>query len=68
MPIHITLKIYDIDGQEVRTLVDEVKGAGYHELTWDEKDRFGNEVESGVYFYRLVANNFSATKRMVLMK
>ncbi|UCE19659.1 MAG: FG-GAP repeat protein [Gemmatimonadota bacterium] len=68
MSLHTTLKIYTIHGQAVRTLVDEVKETGHHEVTWDERDRFGNEVENGVYLYRLAVNNFTTTKRMVLMR
>ncbi|MFQ6092316.1 MAG: FlgD immunoglobulin-like domain containing protein [bacterium] len=65
---HASLKIYNILGQEVRTLVDEVKDPGFYEVTWDGKDAFGNNVASGVYFYRLTAADFSQAKRMVLMK
>jgi flagellar hook assembly protein FlgD len=67
-PPHVTLKIYNILGQEVRTLVDEEKGPGYYTVTWDGRNEEGNEVPSGVYFYRIEANDFRATRRMVLMK
>jgi flagellar hook assembly protein FlgD len=67
-PVHTSLKIFNILGQEVRMLVDEVKEAGYYTVTWDGKDRFGNDVASGVYFYRLTAGDYTATKRMVLLK
>ncbi|UCE17164.1 MAG: thrombospondin type 3 repeat-containing protein [Gemmatimonadota bacterium] len=67
-PIHTTLKVFNMLGQEVRTLVDESKEAGYYVVTWDGKDGSGNEVASGVYFFRIEANEFTATRRMVLMK
>ena len=67
-PLHTTLKIFNLLGQEVRTLVDEPQEAGYYTVTWDGKDRFGNDVASGVYFYRLQAGDFARTKRMVLLK
>ena len=69
-PPHITLKIYNILGQEVRILVDELKEPGYYTVTWDGKDYSGREVASGIYFYRLTVDGgqWSATKRMVLMK
>ncbi|UCE20100.1 MAG: T9SS type A sorting domain-containing protein [Gemmatimonadota bacterium] len=67
-PHHTTLKIYNILGQEVRTLVDEVREPGYYTVTWDGRDQYGNEVSSGVYFYRLTAAGITATRRMVLMK
>ena len=62
------LKIYNILCQEVWTLVDERKEPVYHTVTWDGKDSFGNDVASGVYFYRLQAGDFVRTKRMVLLK
>ena len=65
---HITLKIYNLLGQEVRTLADERKKPGYYTATWDGRDSVGREVSSGIYFYRLSAGGFTATKRMVLMK
>jgi uncharacterized repeat protein (TIGR01451 family) len=67
-PIHTTLKVYNILGQEVRTLVDEMKQPGYYDATWDGRDRFGNGVASGVYFYRLTAGDVTNTKKMVLLR
>lgn len=67
-PVHTTLKIYNILGQEVRTLVNEVMEPGFHSVNWDGRDSQGAEVASGVYFYRLVAGDFSNTKRMLLLK
>jgi hypothetical protein len=66
--LRTTLVIYNVLGQEVRTLVDGVKEAGYYTVTWDGRDGGGNDVSSGVYFYRLRAGDFTATRRMVLMK
>ena len=68
MPIHTTLKVFNLLGQEVRTLVDEPQDAGYYTVTWNGRDGSGNEVSSGVYFYRLTVGDFYATKRMVLLK
>lgn len=69
-PLHTTLKIYNILGQEIRTLVDEMKKPGYHAVIWDGRDSRGNEVTSGIYFYRLSVDGgqWSKTRRMVLMK
>ena len=62
---NVSLKIYDVLGREVTTLVDEYKQAGKHNC----KLRIENgELPSGVYFYQLRANNFVATKKLVLMK
>ncbi|UCE19160.1 MAG: T9SS type A sorting domain-containing protein, partial [Gemmatimonadota bacterium] len=72
----VSLKIYNIVGQEVRTLVNERKAPGRHRATWDGKDEEGRKVSSGVYLYTLSAGGtsrdlqgeFRATKRMVLVK
>jgi tetratricopeptide (TPR) repeat protein len=70
---HITVKIYNLFGQEVRTLVAGHREAGYHSEIWDGRDDFGRRVASGVYFYRLSAapnvtqpNGFQFTRKMVL--
>ncbi len=60
---HVTLKIYNLLGQEVASLVDEVKEAGHHTVSWNAADQ-----ASGVYFYSLQTDDFSATKKMVFMK
>ena len=60
---HVTLKVYNTLGQEAVVLVDGVREAGYYEVQWD-----ASEMASGVYFYRLQADEFTATRRMVLMK
>jgi len=67
-PIPITLKIYNVLGQKVRTLVDERKRAGSYEVIWDGKDDQENEVASGIYFYQLKTEEFSQTRRMVLIR
>ena len=65
---YVTLKIYNILGQEVRMLVDESRDSGSYTVTWDGRDGFGYDVVSGIYFYRLTTGNFSETKKMVLMR
>ena len=64
------LKIYDVLGQEVRTLVNENKSAGYYSDVWDGRDNLGNAVSSGAYFYQLKAanNNFSLTRKLLFLK
>jgi hypothetical protein len=64
----VSLKIYNIKGELVRTLIEEYKPAGYHTVTWDGKNEDGMEVSSGIYFYRMVSGDFSATKKMVMIK
>lgn len=59
----VTLKIYDMLGKEVATLVNEVKTAGTFDVQWN-----ASGLPSGVYFYKLTSNNFTDVKRMILMK
>ncbi len=65
---HVSLKIYNSIGEEVTTLVDNVVNAGTHSVDWNGRNRFNSTVASGVYFYRLVADNFVETKKMLLIK
>jgi M6 family metalloprotease-like protein len=67
-PLRITLKIFNVRGQLVRTLVDEEKTRGVHSAIWDGKDEQGSEVSSGVYFYQLNLGDESEVKKMVLLK
>ena len=59
----VTLKFYDVLGNEVATLVNEEKPAGSYEVEFD-----GRKLSSGIYFYRLQAGSFAETKKMVLLK
>ena len=59
----VTLKVYNVIGEEVATLVDEIKRAGNYDVTFEAK-----HLSSGVYFYRLRAGNFSQVKKMIVNK
>jgi len=59
----VSLKIYDVLGREVKTLVNEIKTAGFYSVDFN-----GNDFASGVYFYRLESASFKDTKRMLLIK
>jgi hypothetical protein len=59
----ITLKIYDILGQEIATLVNGTKNAGRYNVDFD-----GSSISSGMYFYKIESNGFVATKKMMLIK
>jgi len=59
----VTLKVYNILGKEIATLVNDLKGAGAHEISFD-----GSGLSSGVYFYTLQAGKFTETHKMILMK
>ena len=65
---HVTLTVYNILGQAVKTLADEEMSAGPHQVTWDGSANGGSVAASGIYFYRLQANDFVATKKMTLLK
>jgi len=67
-PLHTILNVYNILGQKVRTLVDEPKSPGSYEVIWDGKDGKGNDVSSGIYFYRLDTENYQKTRKMTLLK
>lgn len=64
----VKLRIYNIKGQKVKTLVDNSRPAGYQSVTWDGSDKNGSEVASGVYFYRVKTDCSEETKKMVLLK
>ncbi|MBM3261922.1 MAG: T9SS type A sorting domain-containing protein [candidate division Zixibacteria bacterium] len=64
----VQLTIFNLLGQEIRTLVKAVQPPGYHEVVWDGCDRNGVAVGSGVYLYRLTTNGFTETRRMMLLK
>ncbi len=60
---HITLKVYDVLGKEVATLVDGFVEAGYHRETLD-----ASQLSSGVYFYRIQAGGFVSTRKLLLLR
>jgi hypothetical protein len=66
----VSLKIYNILGKEVRTLISQEQRAGRYEVVWDGRDGLGREVSSGIYFCRLEVEGLKAvrTRKMVLMK
>lgn len=65
---NVSLKIYSLNGELIRTLTEGNFSAGRFEKTWDGKNEFGKDVSSGVYIYRLIAGRFDRSARMVLMK
>ena len=65
---HTTVRIYNIQGQLVRTLVDQPKQAGSYQVVWDGKNQSGKDVGSGIYFCKLKVGDNSQTKKMVLIK
>ncbi len=64
----VSLKIFNILGELVRTLVDEEQSPGYHLVRWDGRDNLGREVSTGVYIYQLKTGRFGKIRRMVLLR
>jgi len=60
---HVVLKVYDITGREIATLVNTTQGAGYKEISWNASD-----LATGIYFYRITAGTFTNVKKMMLVK
>jgi hypothetical protein len=65
---NVTLRVYDVSGALVRTLVNESVDAGSHVVEWNGRNDQGNPASSGVYFYRLTAPGFSDVRKMTLVK
>ena len=66
--VHVDLRVYDVNGALVRTLVNETKPEGQYSLQWNGRNHAGNPVGSGVYFYRITAGEFSDVRKMTLLK
>jgi len=64
----VTLDIYNVKGQKIRTLVKGVRSAGVHKVVWNGCDDDGRSVGSGVYFCRLQSEGFVSVKKMVMVK
>lgn len=64
----VQVEVFNLLGQRVRRLVDDTRGAGTYELTWDGTVHAGRPAGSGVYFVRLTAGDFTATRKMTLVR
>ena len=64
----VQLTIYNIMGQEVTTLNNSTLQAGFHSIRWDGTNGLGEQVSTGVYFYRLSSPAFTSTKKMIMVK
>jgi len=67
-PIRVVLRVMNLLGQEVCTLVNEDKPVGFYEVIWDGKNHHGQRVASGVYLYRLESKDFVQTRKMILLQ
>jgi flagellar hook assembly protein FlgD len=70
LPEHtsITIEVIDIEGRVIATLLDETREAGRHSASWDGRDASGSEVGPGIYFIRMTAGGFNATRKAMLLK
>lgn len=64
----VKLVVYNLLGRRVKTLLDQKQAAGFHQIVWDGTNDQGKLLSSGVYFYRLEADGFSQTRKMLWMK
>ena len=65
---NVSLKIYDINGSLVKTLVNEHKAAGTYSHVWDGRNDSGLKVSSGIYIYRMVSGSFEQSRRLIMLK
>lgn len=64
----VSIEIYNLRGQRVKRLVNEIKAAGQHNAVWNGTDDAGRVVSSGVYFYKMNTGKYNATKKMIMIK
>jgi hypothetical protein len=67
-PSQVKLEVFNVLGQAVKTLVNDFREAGSQTVIWDGTDNSGSSVASGLYFYRISAGDYSATKKMMMLK
>jgi flagellar hook assembly protein FlgD len=65
---NITLTIFNMLGQKIRTYDKQSAAAGYHTLKWNATNDYGDPVGAGVYLYQLQSKDFVKTRKMVLLK
>jgi len=64
----VTLKIYDILGRDIKTLIDNEKSAGSHVIEWNGDNSLGQKVCAGIYLYSIITDKFIQTRKMILLK
>jgi hypothetical protein len=67
-PARVSLKVYNLVGQEIKTLIDESQSAGDQKAIWNGRDNAGNQMPSGIYFVKLNTTYFSQTQKMILLQ
>ncbi|MGE5497975.1 MAG: T9SS type A sorting domain-containing protein, partial [Syntrophothermus sp.] len=64
----VSLKVYDMLGREIKTLISTEQAQGVYNVTWNGDNNYGQKVSSGTYFYRIDAGSFSQIRKMMLVK
>ena len=69
-PEYVTIDVFNIRGQKVRRLLECYMDNGIHSVLWNGKNDFGNDLSSGLYFYKMTteSEDFVSVKRMILLK
>ena len=65
---NVNIYIYDILGRIIKKLIDNKQNAGFKSIQWDATNNYGKRVSAGVYLYKIQADDFSQTKKMILLK
>jgi hypothetical protein len=65
---HASIAIFDEEGKKIVVLVDQEHEAGYHHVDWNARDRSGNVVSGGVYFYQFQSKDYVKTRKMILLR
>jgi flagellar hook assembly protein FlgD len=63
----VTMKVFDMLGRELVTLIDKNQAAGYHQIIWDSKDRRGASVSTGGYIVRIAVGEFVVARKIILL-
>ncbi|MEE8577394.1 MAG: T9SS type A sorting domain-containing protein [candidate division Zixibacteria bacterium] len=64
---HVSLTIYNVNGQTVKILVDDIKSRGQHLVQWNGVDQNGHQIASGMYFYRIQTGDYTSSQKMILL-
>ena len=64
----VIIRVFDMSGNEVKTLVNGIKGAGFNSVQWNSTNNQGEPISAGVYLYSIEADDFIQTKKMILLK
>ncbi|MCJ7497529.1 MAG: T9SS type A sorting domain-containing protein, partial [candidate division Zixibacteria bacterium] len=65
---NVKIVIYNLLGQKVRVLVEDAQSPGYYTIYWDGRNDRGEDITSGIYFYRIQTGSFTKTAKMSLLK